>query len=93
MLTFLRVAMNDAVRAVLVVVAVIALRQTPAVQNQWAPTVQNHTPSMQNQWTPPMQSQWVPPPGPVMQSQEPKPIARIGRAFAELADSLVGAIR
>jgi len=67
----------DTWRAFLVILVVAALRRDPPVQNQWPPAVQN-------------QYQWQ---APVVVNPEPRPIRRIGTAFAELAESVVSLIK
>ena len=47
-------------------------------------------PPAQNQWPPAVQNQWQ---APVVVNPEPRPIRRIGTAFAELAESVVSLLK
>lgn len=70
---------RDTWRAVLVVVVACALRE--ALAGRQAPMVVHAPPA----WQP----AWQAPPAP----EQPRPLRRVGAAFVELADSVIGVIR
>jgi hypothetical protein len=71
---------RDTWRAVLVVVVAILLREVFAERPAAAPAVAT-------QWHPVM-------PPPIAATQEPsRPLRRVGEAFVDLADSVIGVIR
>jgi hypothetical protein len=79
---------RDTWRAVLVVVVAILLREVFEERPAAAPAV---TPTVTTQWHPaPMPTM----PPPTVATQEPsRPLRRVGEAFVDLADSVIGVIR
>jgi hypothetical protein len=74
---------RDTWRAVLVVVVAVLLREVFAERPAAAPA----PPPVVTQWQPVM-------PPPTVATQEPsRPLRRVGEAFVDLADSLIGVIR
>ena len=75
---------RDTWRAVLVVVVAVLLRGVFAEQPAPPPTVATHMPPV---WQPAPAPAWVTPPEPQ------RPLRRVGSAFVELADSVIGVVR
>jgi hypothetical protein len=78
---------RDTWRAVLVVVVVCLLREILAERQAPPPSVATQYPPA---WQPAPQPVWQP----VVIQQEPqRPLRRVGEAFVDLADSVIGVVR